>query len=203
MDCPVDFKAHLTRQLSFLLRSCQSYDAGFHDEAVRIATVVRVIIHGTGSSTSLLKHLGATNISLISTVSELTTEVVSFVGMGRYRVGFGEGSFLPQLGDGWMQKNLPVSEWWSQVVMVLDSKHQITRKNIVLAASNKDGGAHVDARLTDEYAALAKDGAVGSFVYTTQGNRDEKSINNAHFVSLRQMGYELLNSPQLLELRCI
>ena len=63
MDSTVDFKAHLAKQLRFLERSCKSYDAGFTDEAVRIATVIRVIIHQTGTSTPLLKHLGATTIN--------------------------------------------------------------------------------------------------------------------------------------------
>ena len=63
-----DFKAHLFRQLGFLWRSCQAYDEGHIDEAVRIATVIRVLIHDTQASTSLLKHLDAENILLSSTV---------------------------------------------------------------------------------------------------------------------------------------
>ncbi|WP_455243739.1 hypothetical protein [Petrachloros mirabilis] len=83
--------------------------------------------------------------------------------------------------------------------MVLDHQ-RITRKDIVLAAANKDGGAHVDAKLTKEYQALARDGAVGSFVYQTQGQRTEAPIQGAHLVSLRQLGYELLHSPELTSL---
>ena len=82
--------------------------------------------------------------------------------------------------------------------MVLDAKHRITRKMIVLAGANKDGGSHVDAQLTAEYAALAKDGAVGSFVYETPDHKREEPIGDAHLVSLRQMGHELLHSPQLI-----
>lgn len=77
---------------------------------------------------------------------------------------------------------------------------RITRKEIVLAAANKDGGAHVDQSLTSEYQALSSDGAVGAFVYETQGERIETPIQDAHLVSLRQMGYELLHSPMLLKL---
>ena len=83
--------------------------------------------------------------------------------------------------------------------MVLD-RQRITRKDIVLAAANKDGGAHVDANLTDEYKALTKDGAVGCFVYETLGNRLEAPIRDAHLVSLRQIGCELLHSPELTKL---
>lgn len=200
MNSPVDLKAHLAKQLGFLERSCQSYDAGFTDEAMRIATAIRVTIHQTGTSTSLLKHLGATTINLLSTTLEPSPQTISFVGMGMMHVGGGKCEYFPQLGDGPINELAPVSKWWNQVVMVLDGKHRITRKNIVLAAANKDGGAHVDAKLTAEYAALAKDGAVGLFIYESQGKRDENPIESAHLVSLRQMGYELLHSPQLIGL---
>ena len=77
---------------------------------------------------------------------------------------------------------------------------QLQGRSPVLAAANKDGGAHVDSKLSAEYEALAKDGAVGSFVYQTQGQRVGAPIQDAHLVSLRQLGYELLHSPELLKL---
>jgi hypothetical protein len=61
-----------------------------------------------------------------------------------------------------------------------------------------DGGTHVDNKLTPEYFALAKDGAAGTFVYSFDNQKVEELITNAHLVSLRQIGYELLNSPELL-----
>ena len=200
MNSSVDFKAHLEKQLGFLSRSCQSYDAGFTDEAIRIATVIRVIIHQTKSSTSLLKHLNATTINLLSTTLEPSAQTISFVGMGMMQIGSDNSEYYPQLGDGPINEIIPLSKWWNQVVIVLDAKHRISRKQIVLAAANKDGGAHVDSKLTAEYAALSKNGAVGTFVCESQTKRDESPIENAHLVSLRQMAYELLHSPQLIAL---
>jgi hypothetical protein len=115
-------------------------------------------------------------------------------------MGGGKSEYIPQLGNGPpVQFSAPLSKWWDQVVMVLNSQ-RITRRDIVLVAANKDGGAHVDANLTPEYGALAKDGAVGSFVYATQGQRMETPIQHAHLVWLRQLGYELLHSSDLLKL---
>jgi hypothetical protein len=51
----MDFRAHLKRQLGYLERSCASYDSGYKDEAIRIATIIRVLMHNTGATTSLLK----------------------------------------------------------------------------------------------------------------------------------------------------
>jgi hypothetical protein len=200
MTGPVDFVEHLRRQLRFLERSCASYDAGNKDEAIRIATIIRVLVHNTKVSTSLLKHLNATTINLLSTTTEPSPQTVSFVGLGMMRIGGGGSEYFPQLGDGPpINQFIPVSKWWDQVVMVLN-RQRISRRDIVLAAANKDGGAHVDAKLSTEYEALASDGAVGSFVYQTQGQRVEAPIQNAHLVSLRQLGYELLHSPELARL---
>jgi len=193
----VDFRGHLTKQLGFLERSCHAYDSGHLDEAIRIATVIRVLVHQTGSSTSLLKHLGATTINFLTTTIEPSPQTISFVGMGMMTLGGDKSHYSPQLGDGPMNEMVPVSKWWNQTVMILGAQNRITRKMIVLAAANKDGGAHVDAALTSEYEALARGGAVGTFVYESKERSREEPIDNAHLVSLRQMGHELLHSPQL------
>src|SRR5687767_7224299 len=63
----VDFRKQLRHQLTFLKNSAARYDYGCHEEAVRIATVIRVIIHDTKRCTSLLKHLNAERVPLLDT----------------------------------------------------------------------------------------------------------------------------------------
>ena len=48
----------LRRQLTFLRNSAASYDGGYPEEALRIGVVIRVLLHDTKYSTSLLKQLG-------------------------------------------------------------------------------------------------------------------------------------------------
>lgn len=200
MAAAVNFVQHLRRQLGFLERSCASYDAGQIDEAIRIATIIRVLIHNTKTSTSLLAHLDALTINLLSTTTEPAPQAHYFVGLGMMQIVGGRAEYVPQLGDGPpINQFIPVSQWWDHVVMVLNCQ-RMSRKDIVLAAANKDGGAHVDAKLSAEYEALAKDGAVGAFVYQTQGERVEAPIQDAHLISLRQLGYEVLHSPELASL---
>jgi hypothetical protein len=143
--------------------------------------------------------LGATEIDLLSTTFEPSMNTFFFVGLGMTRLG-AQGGYLPQLGDGPINEFIPIGKWWSQVTMVID-RRRITRKDIVLTAANKDGGAHVDAKLTAEYSALARDGAVGAFIYGPEGSEVTTPIQGAHLVSLRQLGYELLHSPDLINLR--
>jgi hypothetical protein len=197
----VDFKAQLFKQLSFLWRSCEAYDQGHTDEAVRIATVIRVLIHDTPKSTSLLKHLGALNINLSSTVSSFDRSNSVFLsGMGRMTITSTKSTWAPANDCSAIDKQLPLAEWWNQVVYIL-GKVQATRKNLVLAAANKDGGAHVDAALTTEYETLMTTGERGWFHYSpTSEMHNFQPVMDAHLVYIRQMGFELLNSPELLAL---
>jgi hypothetical protein len=193
-----DFRSHLARQLSFLERSCAAFDAGFHDEAIRIATVVRVLIHQTKNSTSLLKHLNATTINLLSTCEPTTPNTLLAKGMGTLSYSSEGGwSYFPSLGDGPIKELIPVSKWWDQEVMV-HHPVRLTRRKIVLSAANQDGGAHIDEKLSAEYEALTKAGFAGVVSHTGPAGTTTKSLEGSHFVCLRQMGYELLHSPALL-----
>ena len=49
-----ELKSHLKEQIQFLLKSAQSYDEGFTSEAKRLAVVIRVLLHDTKKSKSLL-----------------------------------------------------------------------------------------------------------------------------------------------------
>ncbi len=193
----MDFRSHLARQLTFLRRSCEAYDAGAVDEAIRMATIIRVLIHNTKASTSLLKHLNATTINLLSTTEGATPNTVMYWGLGTMQLGSGSCKYFASLGAGPIKKLIPVSQWWDQVVFVLNPQTRLSRRKIILSAANQDGGAHVDANLSREYEALSVDGAVGHFTYGLGSRVINEPITDAHFVAIRQMAYELLHSPEL------
>ena len=194
-----DFKSHLSRQLAFLARSCEAFDLGHTDEAIRIATVIRILLHQTKSSTSLLKHLNKTTINLLSTTEAATDKTLMLMGMGTVRVGPGEEhQYYPSLDQTPIKRFVPVSMWWDMVVFV-GGGHRLSRRKIVLSAANQDGGAHVDEKLSTEYKALTEAGFAGAVFHSSGGKHSEKPLLDAHFISLRQMGYELLNSPDLIQ----
>ena len=193
----MDFYAHLARQLAFLKRSCEAYDSGATDEAVRIATIVRVLVHNTKESTSLLKHLNATTINLLSTTDGATPNTVMCFGLGTMQLGGDGCRYFPSLDDGPVKKLIPVSQWWDQIVFVLNPQTRLSRRKIILSAANQDGGAHVDASLSKEYEALSSDGAIGHFTYGSNGKEVDQPITDVHFVAIRQIAHELLHSPDL------
>jgi hypothetical protein len=200
------FQKELKKQLGFLERSCQMYDEGHIDEAIRIATILRTLIHDTGRSISLLKHLNATGIQLWSTTHSAPAGATVYFGMGQYRYLNGVSSYGPSFDNTPDMDLIPLNEWWEQVVYVFDAEEdantdeerekgfRLSRKDIVLTATDKDGGAHVDKKLTRAYERLAADGTVGSFGVEIGGESQVVPIKYAHLVSLRQMGFEVLRS---------
>jgi|SRR6267142_2175843 len=199
----MDFQRQLEKQLGFLDRSCKAYDQGYIDESIRIATVIRILIHDTAISTSLLRHLTATKIELVSTVEprQHAESAYSAFAMGSYTLSNTGSKWLPFLESSQFKISLPVNLWWSQTVYS-NFRYKLSRRDIVLPAANKDGGAHVDRDLTPAYAALAESGSLGIFGY---GKRDDPArvevpIENGHLGYLRAFGYELLSSRELLNL---
>jgi hypothetical protein len=98
---------------------------------------------------------------------------------------------------------MKAEEWYNQTVYVLShgTDRTISRKDIILTAANKDGGAHVDEKLTPQYESLKQLGGTWTAVEWQLGHEHKiLHFENIHEVILRQMAYELLNSPALVAL---
>ena len=173
-----------------------SFDQGYADESIRIAVCLRVLFHDTKSQTSLLTQMKAGSVRILSTVPRVEPGTVLFSGM--FRLVLPSGG-VPKvsiaLGDGPYKELLSRDEWWDQVIFV-DPRATIRRRHVALCAADRDGGAHVDPGLTPEYKTLQD----GVWKIATRDPYTQVSVPDSHFVLLRQMGYELLNSPDLLAL---
>ena len=117
---PTDFKSALRRQLGFLASSCQSFDAGFYDEAIRIAQCIRVLIHDTKNQRSLLTHLNAKHVLLTSSCLDIRSKIrpgmraLVFNGMGQFATGSSGARYYPKLGDGMFRHELSTEEWLAE-----------------------------------------------------------------------------------------
>jgi hypothetical protein len=197
----VDFKKQLARQLSFIESSCLLYDEGNYDESIRIATNIRVIFHNTSRSISLLVHLNAINTAILSTCApvDLNDRTIHYDGISLHSLHY---PYKPRLGETVFHQEVPFEDWWKQVILIINGV-KITRKSLVLDAANKDGGAHVDQALPASYEAMQS-----TYHRTTikdMGLPTQKAIplgvfDSTHLVALRQLGYEVLNSSQLVDL---
>jgi hypothetical protein len=195
-----DFLIELDKQLGFIDRSCRAFDDGHVDEAIRIATAVRVLLHDKGRNVSILSHLAAkATVELLSSVDGKRPNEppgmtpVFELPLGGMRVwSNGITSYRSTLADGREFSHVSVALWCKQTAW-RTGRSALTRLDLILAAADKDGGAHVDAEDLAEYASLKRD-PFGGFLLLM--NPDESS-KQMHLRFLRAIGDEILHSPAL------
>ena len=161
-----ELNSHLKEQIEFLKKSSQAYDEGFESEGKRLAAVIRVLLHDTQNSTSLLTLLRKKDILFHDTsLAYIPSNKVSTMGLIMMRVGPNGAMYVPPLDNGppvrYSKAKIAFEEWWNKIVFVDTLGNKLTRKDLVLAVSNKDGGAHVDPQLNSAYAALTRFNSLG------------------------------------------
>ncbi|MGN7250031.1 hypothetical protein [Arthrobacter sp. SAFR-014] len=184
---------HLSEQLSFLSSSCDAFDQGNRSEAKRIATQIRVLVHDTTQSHSLLKQLGIKSTMQFvwsdtpGRIAELKRSDVAFGGL--FALTAGTHSYAPvEFREG---SPTGFEEWWKKDAVLLPGGQTYTRRQLVLWVTNKDGGAHIDD-LPPGYRSLAKEGLAGWRRQTQGGSylETESPVPSC----IRTIGSELLRS---------
>ena len=190
-----DLVRHLQRQLLFLRNSSTLFDSGCHEEAIRIAVVIRVLFH-RGNDHSLLDLMGLKDSLQLATTAKPMLDVdLTSVDYFEFLSGitFGEHiSYNPVPDDA---PTVPFVDWWHEPVLFWNHRI-ITREKVVLAAANKDGGAHV-GDLNADIKALQKAFWIKTEA-TTDGLERTIPLENNHFRILRRIANELLVSKGLL-----
>lgn len=209
----MDFRRQLTRQFQFLTHSCDLYDHGFHDEAIRIATIARVLFHHTydpvrnRGSIALIQHLGTPDPKLLSTCEIHPSAGAFQSNLTNMQIWPSEKIFQmePKLSTATRSQEIDFDEWLNQEIVYvfpLDGQSvRLSRKRLVLVAANQDGGAHVDAQLDRQYEALESGAGWIMTLNPDDGPSEELPLKNGHLSALRQIGYEILHSSELLALQ--
>lgn len=195
---------HAKTQLKFLERSFETFDKGIdrEDEAIRISTHIRVLVHDTKNSTSALTQLKLKNIDFFSFIpkferptlpeGEMYDQSQGFyiplapmVFGGNYRNGtylnINDGGNIPTI-------SLSFDDWWSEIVLRMNG-HAFTRERLVLSVANKLGGTHIDKTIPKElYEIFKKD-----FLPLTVSfdGYEGYPLNNAIYPTIRAIGEEL------------
>lgn len=181
---------HLIEQVQFMKSSIDSYDSGFEAEAKRLATSIRILVHDTNKSTSVLKILGIKDrLDYYSYLKlEDHTKTIAFVGLS---MGFVEGglSYFSMTGE--PKYKISFDEWWNQQVIINRNKNiDFTRRKIILAVTNTDGGAHVDPTLNERYASLSRKNGFG-WERSSEDSNNKVVVNGPELSIVRQTAYEL------------
>lgn len=152
----------LRQQMGFLRNSAEAFYKGDFAESLRIATTIRVLVHETGKSKSLLQQVrpGALDLAIPDATSDPETPGEELF---RYCVGVRLGSTISPAVDlrnaSYSFKSIGV--WWNRPVLKFFSRlgTPVTykRKQVVLILANKEGGAHVDRFKDTDYHRLLND----------------------------------------------
>ncbi|GFO81541.1 MAG: hypothetical protein A49_11680 [Methyloceanibacter sp.] len=110
-------------------------------------------------------------------------------------IGPSSVAYLPVLDDippiyNWNKVIFDV--WWNQPIVCDKQRRKMSRKDLVLALANKDGGAHVDPELDEIYASLSRQNSLGWEWVSEEGTRDPDS--GPELACLRQISHELEKS---------
>lgn len=185
---------------------CTCYDAGNEVVALSLATAIRVLVHDTASSTSLLTHIGKKDGQFLSTTYQTSNEPVQLSLVRRINVGVkdgigGEAKYWPLCDERYFpspkQSYLFVFDsWWNEKVF-FDHQHSLMRRDLVLTVTNKDGGAHVDMEVEERYDQFRKSYSGGSTLVGRNSGARRGYDNIPTYPAIRQIAYELLHSPSV------
>ncbi len=107
---------------------------------------------------------------------------------------------VPVLADPLRRDFVPLHAWWcKETIIRLRADASLNRRDLILDAANKDGGAHVAATLPPIYDKTRL-GAGMEVEIDFRTDPVRVPFENVHFASLRQIAYEVLNSPALIGL---
>jgi hypothetical protein len=206
---------HLYDQMAFLRRSAEDYDAGQFREAKRLATALRVLLHDTKQSKSLLTQLAVKNkLRFVDTAGEIQPDTFEVLPGGRFRASISIAVPLAPIAWGsWkgfrfiarLDKHettlrpLRFHTWWTSAVVAIPPNFRLSRADLVLGVANQDGGAHVDATLREQFAGVARQRFIlGSrkkpLSIATIQNPELKGPANPSLPMVRQIAYEVIKT---------
>ena len=181
----------LNEQIHFIENSCAAFDAGSDEEAKRLAVAARVLLHDTGTSTSLLQQIGLKGVPFLSSAPGWKpNNAMPYLGL--VIISMEDGSFKAPLGNRrpdsyrWLSFN----NWWNEIVFDDKLGNQLTRKDLILDLANKEGGAHVDNKLTPRFEAIANK----TFWKITTEEGEFPLEREKLQMAMRQIAYELLRT---------
>jgi hypothetical protein len=187
-----ELQAHLSEQIGFLEASAAAFDLGFDGEAKRLALTLRVLLHDTAQSHSLLGQLDLKNREFIDTALKLDpANRLSHGGLVFAAIGAPRTRYVAMLDAVPTTRLLPFFDWWNAPVFVDQARNVLTREKLVLTAANQDGGGHVDPALDETYYKLSRENALG---FVAVENGVARPMEGPEKAAIRQIAHEVLKT---------
>jgi hypothetical protein len=183
----------LEEQLDFIKLSCASFDNGFGGEIKRLAVSVRILVHDTDSSTSLLTLANRKSINFVDTADPYDDEnVLSHSSLVQIHMTPQGAKAKAHIDDALQLQSIAFDAWWNGVVLVDSNKNEFSRKDITLYLANKEGGAHVDHEIDEKYHNLRNKNSLGWV--TVLGDGRQVAGEDHVPATMRQIAHELIKS---------
>jgi hypothetical protein len=194
-----ELRAAFDVQRRALIASCESYDSGHLWEALRLATSVHTLVHDGGKNNrSLLSQLGVRGSMRFlasgrdiagskNLLADTPLVIMRVTGSGVFYVPRLEGASPREAR--WLQ----VGKWWEEDLIFRSGggHHRLTRKKLVFALRNQEGGSHFDAELKDPSYIEMAHGKTWSMELSDGTKRELRQLELA---TMRQVAWELLES---------
>lgn len=192
-----DLLIDLKNQIEFLESSAHSYEQGCDAEAVRMSVAIRILVHDSSQSKSLLAQLDIKDILFYDTASDYNPKnLISHIGLATMSVGGpGGGGYIALLDNvppHRQKKKVPFDNWWNKIVISDKTRNQFARKSIVLNVANTDGGAHIDPSLDKKYAELSRFNSLAWKVVV--GGIEKPFGDRPELACIRQITHEVLKT---------
>lgn len=170
---PAELFTDLCTQLKFLEQECGLYDAGDWTCGVQIAVKLRVLLHQTKQSESLLRQVTERFAFSCPDFLSLSTVRGEMVNKGKtdfvrspliqYRMVHQPEAppvlnvepLLPEPGKRYVKRAFKT--WWDGIdVVLIDRERFLTRKGVVCLLANQEGGAHLQPGMDEKTALLRR-----------------------------------------------
>ena len=99
--------------------------------------------------------------------------------------------FLDRFPSG-SDRQIAFDNWWKAVIFFDKDRNSFSRKDLVLALANQDGGAHVAQELGEKYNNLSRQNSLNW--HADMGEGTWKPLTNPHYAAVRQIAHEVLKS---------
>ena len=177
--------------------SALEYDNGHIEEAKRLATSIRVLVHDTHNSISLLSQLGKKSILFYDSANDYEPDnILTQSSLLVIIMGPEEAKYIAPLDKFENRKTYrkrSFNNWRNRVYIFKDKNGELfSRKDIVLGVADTDGGAHVDPQLKQNYTNISRFNSL-AFRYVNK-NGEDKPLPSPIPSAIRQITHEVLKT---------
>lgn len=194
-----ELESLLAEQVEWLDSSARLFDAGKKHEAKRLSVTIRVLLHDTSMSKSLLSQLDLKDrLLFLDTAGPVNRKnLLPLTPLISFRMTQTEDGPVPSYEPVFLEGPRPESglralrfeDWWTMMVLRDAAMEEYSRRDLVLYLANKVGGAHVDPASQERLAALARSETVG---FSVGDGRVERRIEEDPLLPyLRQIAFEV------------